>query len=251
MIIEYHRPQSLQEALALLSREGITTVPMAGGSVLNRPSEKPIAVVDLQALRLNKAQQRGNQLLLGATLTLQDMLRMPSLQTALVSAITHEATYQLRQVASVAGTLVATHGRSPFTTAMLALDAHLTILPEDEQLSLGNFLPLRNQHLQGRLITQVTIPVNVRLEYEYVARTPADLPIVCVAMAQWASGRTRVALGGFGEAPVLAMDGPNSEGAELAAYNAYIKAEDEWASARYRCQLAKTLCLRCLDKISK
>jgi len=251
MIVEYHRPQSIQEALSLLSRDGITTVPMAGGSVLNRPSEKPIAVVDLQALGLNEALQRGNRLLLGATLTLQDLIRMPGLQTALVSAITREATYQLRQVASVAGTLVAAHGRSPFTTAMLALDAQLTILPDDKQLPLGNFLPLRNQHLQRRLITQVTIPVNVQLEYEYIARTPVDIPIVCVAIAQWTSGRTRMALGGFGETPVLALDGPNAEGAELAAHNAYLKAEDEWASAEYRRQAAKTLCQRCLDKLSK
>ena len=50
MILEYHRPQTLEAALALLSRQSPLTVPMGGGSALNRPDPTPVAVVDLQAL---------------------------------------------------------------------------------------------------------------------------------------------------------------------------------------------------------
>ena len=53
MIIEYYRPQSLEEALELLARPGLTTVPLGGGTVVNQPSPEPVAVVDLQALGLN------------------------------------------------------------------------------------------------------------------------------------------------------------------------------------------------------
>ena len=35
IIKEYHRPDTLEEALALLNRAQVRTVPLAGGTVLN------------------------------------------------------------------------------------------------------------------------------------------------------------------------------------------------------------------------
>jgi CO/xanthine dehydrogenase FAD-binding subunit len=87
----------------------------------------------------------------------------------------------------------------------------------------------------------------VRLSYEYVARSPADQPIVCVAAAVWPSGRTRIALGGYGAAPVLAFDGSEAEGAQVAVQSAYSQAEDEWASAEYRREVASILARRCIQ----
>src|SRR5690606_22039911 len=95
-----------------------------------------------------------------------------------------------------------------------------------------------------------TLPLNVHLAYEYVARTPADRPVVCASVARWPSGRTRVALGGYGAAPVLVLDGPEPGGAEAAAADAYSDAEDEWASAAYRSEIASVLVRRCLEELS-
>jgi CO/xanthine dehydrogenase FAD-binding subunit len=132
---------------------------------------------------------------------------------------------------------------------MLALDARITLQPGDEVIGLGDLLPLRSDRLRGKLITQIKVPRNVALAYEYVARTPADLPIVCTALAQWPSGRTRLALGGFGAVPFLACDGPETAGVETAAKEAYSQAEDEWGSAEYRMEIAVVLAGRCLDSI--
>jgi CO/xanthine dehydrogenase FAD-binding subunit len=209
-----------------------------------------VEVVDLQALELKQIAHKGNILSLGAMVTLQECLGIDGFPEALKRAIRHECTYNLRQVASVAGTLVAADGRSPFTTTMLALDAFLTLQPSEEQISLGDLLPRRAERLEGRLITSLNLPTNAILAYEYVARTPADLPIVCAAVGRWPSGRTRVALGGYGLSPTLAMDGPQFEGADLAAENAYLKAGDLWASAEYRSQVAGVLVRRCLEQTS-
>jgi CO/xanthine dehydrogenase FAD-binding subunit len=115
---------------------------------------------------------------------------------------------------------------------------------------LGEFLPLRPGNLGSKLITQIEIPFNAKLAFESVARTPADKPIVCAALAQWPSGRTRLALGGYGKVPLLAMDGTESEGIEAAARNAFHEATDEWASAEYRMDVAATLAKRCSEKIN-
>jgi CO/xanthine dehydrogenase FAD-binding subunit len=112
--------------------------------------------------------------------------------------------------------------------------------------NIGDFLPLRPRGL----ITSITIPLNAKLAFDYVSRTPADKPIVCAALAQWNSGRTRLALGGYGNSPLLAMDGTEAEGIETAARNACHEAADQWASAEYRMDAAATLAKRCLADIS-
>ena len=250
MILEYHRPETIERALELLARPSPNTLPLGGGSVLNAPSEQDYDVIDLQLLNLHKISKKGSTLQIGATASLQTMLDNPHLPTALGDAIQHEAAYNIRQVATVAGALVSADGRSPLAAAFLALDAKLTFLPEDEIISYGDLLPLRAERLPKRLITQITIPLQTNLIYEYVARSPADLPIVCVALAQWSSGRTRLVLGGYGIAPVLAMDGGQTDGLIPAVDNAFSHAVDEWASAEYRLDIAKTLVKRSLDQIT-
>lgn len=249
MITEYHRPETVQEALKLLARPGMTTWPMGGGSHLNRPSKESFAVVDLQALGLDEIQDRGNFLEIGAAATLAALLATPRLQPAMARAIRHEAAHNLRQVGTVAGTLLAATGRSPFTTAFLALDARLALLPGEESHDLGDLLPVRQDLLPGRLVTTVTIPLNADLAYDFVARSPADQPVVCAAAAHWPSGRTRVALGGYGKAPLLAFDGTEADGAEIAARDAYNAAQDEWATAEYRREIAAILTRRCISEL--
>ena len=269
MILEYHRPTKIEDVMSLLARTDPPTIPLGGGTALERFSTRPVAVVDLQSVGLNTIERQGNTLQIGATLTLQslaDTLKNEKHENlaGLQQAITREATYNLRQVGSVAGALVTASGRSPFATAMLALDAQLRLQlaarrsddrqsadrkAGDEQVGLGDLLPLRLERLPHRLITLVSIPLNARLAYEYVARSPADLPIVCAAVAIWPSGRTRVALGGFGDSPVLAFDGSEAEGVEIAARDAYSQAGDEWASAEYRQDVAGVLVKRCIRQL--
>jgi len=244
MITEYHRPATLEAALKLLRRKQPETRPLGGGTLLSAPSTESVAVVDLQALKLNNTSLRGKSLHIGATATLQALLDTEGVQPALAAAMRHEASYNLRQAATVAGSLVGADGRSPFATAMLALDAQLTLQPKDETIGYGELLALRAEKLRGKLITKITISLQTKVSYEYVARTPADLPIICIALATWPSGRTRLALGGFGDAPALALDGRDNSGLAEALENALGEAGDEWGTAEYRIEAGKALLAR-------
>jgi CO/xanthine dehydrogenase FAD-binding subunit len=255
MITAYHRPRTLDEALTLLSRPNI--LPLGGGTLLSQAcaSTAPAAplsaidsieVVDLQALGLDTIKKNGNNLELGATLTLQALLESEHCPDALKSALKLEAPLNIRNSATIAGTLVACDGRSTFASVLLAMDAKLDIRysKDDSRVSnIGDFLPLRPRGL----ITSITIPLNVKLAFEYVSKTPADKPLVCAALAQWNSGRTRLAVGGYGKSPMLAMDGTEAGGIEAAAKNAFHEATDEWASAEYRMDVASTLAKKCLE----
>lgn len=252
MIIEYQRPKTIPEALILLARVQPSSYPLGGGTFLNRGMEGQFAVVDLQALGLATISKVGNQLKLGATVTLQQLLDYKGLPEDIYTSIKYEATYNIRQMATIAGTLGTANGRSPLATSMLALDASLEILELDatpRQVKLGDWLPVRAKAKQGKLIIKISFPLNVPVAYEYIARSPADQPIVCAAVARWTSGRTRLALGGWGKAPILAMDGPDSGGVEIAGRNAYGHAEDEWAGAEYRQEMAGVLAARCLQHL--
>ena len=252
MIIEYQRPATISEALSLLARKQPISYPMGGGTYLNRSTNDQFAVVDLQALGLGTITKRGNILQLGSTITLQEILDFTDLPEAVYSSIKLETTYNLRQMATIAGTLITANGRSPLTTVLLAMDANLEELESDGtpvQVRLGDWLPLRDKTKPGKLISKISLQVNIKISSERIARTPADQSIVCVALAQWPSGRTRLTVAGWGEAPILAMDGPQEEGLEVAARNAASQAGDEWASAEYRQEMAGILAQRCLQQV--
>lgn len=247
MITTYHRPRTLDEALALLTQPN--RLPLGGGTLLSHTTGDSVEVVDLQALSLDSIKRGGNNLEIGATVTLQQLLESEHCPEALKSALRLEAPLNIRNAATIAGTLVSSDGRSPLGTVLLALDAKIDIRYSKEDSStsnIGEFLPLRPRGL----ITLITLPLHGKLAFNYVSRTPADKPIVCAALAQWNSGRTRLALGGYGKIPFLAMDGTESDGIETAARNAFHEATDEWASSEYRMDVAATLAKRCLESIS-
>lgn len=247
MITTYHRPKTLDEALTLLNQPN--RIPLGGGTALSKPTADSVEVVDLQSLSLDSIKQNGNNLELGATVTLQQLLESDLCPAALKSALKLEAPLNIRNSATVAGTLVACDGRSTFGAVLLALDAKIELrksTDDSRTLNIGEFLPLRPRGL----ITSVTLPANVKLAFDYVSRTPADKPIACAAVVQWNSGRTRLALGGYGKSPMLAMDGTEADGIETAARNAFHEADDDYGSAEYRMDVAATLAKRCLGAIT-
>lgn len=244
MITTYHRPQTLDEALALLNQPN--TIPLGGGTLLSRTSADSVSVVDLQRLGLDSLRANGSEFVIGATCTLQSLYEDSNCPDPLKTALKLEAPLNIRNAATVAGTIVASDGRSPVVTMLLAMDAKIELRnskSDSRTSNIGEYLLTRPKGL----ITAITIPLSVKSAFQFVSKTPADKPIVCAALAQWNSGRTRLTLGGYGATPLLAMDGTEANGLEEAATNAYHEANDEWASAEYRMDTAAVLAKRCLE----
>jgi CO/xanthine dehydrogenase FAD-binding subunit len=253
MILEYHRPDNLEDLITLLSRKSPETIILGGGLFINEVIKDPIAVVDIQGIGLDGIKKKGKRMQYGAAVKLQSIINDPDTPQALKEAIKHQENRNRRQVATLAGTLVAAGGRSAIAGVLLALDAELEIAGKGkkvEKVFLGDFLPLRAEMITGKVITTISIPADVRVAYQYVARSPADLPIVAAAAALWPSGRIRTVLLGFGDQPRMVFDGPDGEGVKAAARDAYSEAGDQWASAEYRSETAGILAMRCLDELS-
>jgi CO/xanthine dehydrogenase FAD-binding subunit len=247
MIIEYNRPDNLQEAFKLLARQNPQTVPLAGGSVLSHDQGDPLAVVDLQNLGLNKIEIHENTLCIGAAATLQQIYDFTGTPDALKTAVQWEVTSNLRNTSSLAGTLVTADGRSMITTILLAMGTHFTWMPQNKDIFVEDWLAGRSIP-KGTLITEIQIPLNGQIQSESIGRTPADTPVVIVSVFQHTSGQKRIAVGGFGPSPLLAVKGVlSTDEAVHAVEKAFGVADDAWASAEYRKNAASILTRRLLN----
>ena len=249
MIREYFRPTSLDEVLSLLTEEAKDRKPLGGGTNLSRQQGGTFGVVDLQEIGLDQIETTGRRITVGAMTRLEQLLAHPNVDLEIKRAVQIDAAENIRNMATLGGWLITSGGRSILTTILLALDATTTWEPGKKKIRLGDWLPLRDQAPSGILLTEVAWHTQSQVAFEYVARSPKDRPILVVAVAKWGSGRTRVALGGFGDAPILAMDGPDSSGADIASRDACFDADDQWATAQYRREVAAKLAIRCVGRL--
>jgi len=248
---DYHRPKTIEEALSLLA----TARALAGGTAVT-PARRGIqGVVDLQSLRLDELTVEKGLIRIGATCKLQALVEASGrLPAALATAAQLEAPLNLRQMATLGGTLVACDGRSPLVTVLLAAGATARLAPDDAAVDLASLLDARPQGLAGKLITHFELPIPAELRYEQVARTPKDRPIVCVSLGklEGKGGKPAVllALGGHGVRPrrvplaEAALARGDVEGAAGAVAREYSAAADAWASAEYRAHVAGVLTRR-------
>jgi len=249
MIADYFRPSSVAEAVDLLTDPDSVRKPLGGGTYLSRHQDTEFGVVDLQDSGLDQIEVNNREVTAGAMVRLCDLLHHPDIHPEIKRAVKIDASENIRNAASIGGWLISSDGRSILSTVFLALDTALTWEPKGVSIRLGDWLPLRSQESPGVLMTSMIWSKQPHMTFEYVARTPKDRPILIVAVAQWKSGRTRVALGGYGHSAVIAMDGTEENGSDLAAQDAYFDAGDQWATAHYRRDVAAKLALRCLAKL--
>ncbi len=240
--LEYHRPQTMAEALPLLSGRA----PLGGGTWLTPRRSQLAGVVDLQDLGLDGLQAEAEEIVVGAGTRLQTLVEAGDpIPAALAQACRLEAGLNLRNMGSLAGALLTADGRSPLATVMLAMGATAVLEPGGASLSVAEILELPRRDLSGRLIARFLLPRPLWLAYDQVARSPIDRPIVCAAAAGDRKRGLRLALGGFGQRPILVPVDPfDPEAATKAAAAAYRQAGDAWAEADYRSEVAGVLARR-------
>jgi CO/xanthine dehydrogenase FAD-binding subunit len=243
----YFRPKSIEEALNLL--ELPNKVPLSGGTLLSR--KRPISsdMVDLQDLGLDQINKNDQGIELGGMVILQNMLIAQVFPKAFQRPVELEAPINIRNSASVGGLIATCDGRSSIVTSFLAMNALITLEPGHEQIGLYDFLKFRFNKPHKSLITSIRLQNIKDFSFQYISRTKFDRPIICVAFSILANGNKLLAIGGFGEHPILVSDGSTNPDLPSAARNAFNKAEDEWASAEYRSAMAEILTNRCLDQL--
>ena len=255
--LNYHRPKTIKETLALMEKG----VPLAGGTALTPQRYDVTAVIDLQDLKLDELKVGKSKIRIGATIKLQALIKaQEEVPQALGQACRQEAALNIRNAASIGGAVMTGDGRSPLLTALLSLDTSVITEPGNNSEPLEKLLEKRDDTRKPRLIVALEMMRPNRMFYEQVSRSPADRPLVCLAVAEkrTSKGESHVvaALGGYGERPIrlTEMEEALEKGASLAeaaalAEKAYSGAGDAFASAAYRAEIAGVLARRLLTEV--
>ncbi|GAP22961.1 FAD binding domain-containing protein [Leptolinea tardivitalis] len=241
MIIEYHRPVNLEQAKKLLNRETPMTVPLGGGTELSKYTEKPIAVVDLQSLGLDKITTAKNICKIGSMTRLQDLVENNEIPGGLSKAARRETTINIRRTATIGGLLMKADGLSPLLGCLLALDVKIHWEPGGKTIYLGEWLAKERKKSPGKLITEIEFTTPVEVEYDDVARSPEDRPIVYVIAAKWETGEIRVVYGGCGYAPVLGSDGSKNMISDIFNRYTYAASMERAGFTEYQQSAIRTL----------
>ena len=269
--LEYLHPKTIDEALALLRRPGLRTVPLAGGvwlvPRLRRDVDVPDplpeavdAVVDLADLGLSFIELAGQPgdgaLRLGAATTLAQIADSADCRDLasgiLAQAAQRAAPINQRNAATVAGAVLGASSQSELLLALLALDAHVVVATagQPRALPLQDLLADLPGQLDGGLVIEIKLPWLAETAHgglARVARTPADQPIVAAAALVDGDNR-RLAVGGLTASPLLLRLSAASE-LELAldaALNGVPLLSDWQGSSEYRREMALVLGRRAL-----
>ena len=203
-IRDSHRPATIEEALELLARDDVVTVPLGGGTTINGlPKTVPEAVVDLQLLGLNEITYRDSTLVFGAMTTLSQLVSHEMTPAAIVGLAKREAPNTIRNAATLGGTVGVADSESPLLAGLMAYDAKVTIVGPDglTEVDLTELLT-DSSHLDSRLVQSVQISVHGDAAWESTERTPADTPIVLVVGRRNGSGQVGLAATGIADTPV-------------------------------------------------
>ena len=244
--LKYLRPKTVDEALEQLA----SGVPLGGGTTLTPRRFQLETVIDLQDLGLSDLEEAGGKVTAGAACTLQQIVEAEGMVAPqLAEACRREAAWNLRNMATIAGAVLACDGRSPLASALLAVGAKALLTPGEETLGLDDLLDRRPLDPEV-LVIGFTWKTKASLRYEQVARTPADRPIVAAAVGRPDGSAYRVVLAGYGARPIRvtraekALGAGDPAAAGKAAAAAYANAGDALAGAAYRSHVAGVLVRR-------
>lgn len=240
MIRNYHRPTSLEAALALAARSDAVVV--AGGTVVAAiRGGRDVEVVDLQALDLRGISSDDGAVHIGSTTTLTEVSTSLLVPGVVRDLAKREAPSAIRNAATVGGTIATAHAESELLTGLLAFGATVEIARVAETtIHLLDDLLDDQGLIDGGVITAITIRTGGSAAAERTGRTPMDVPIVMAVAHRTVDDEIVLAMSGVADRPVLVEP---SRVADLDPPSDFRGTSD------YRLALADVLALRALAAI--
>ncbi len=188
---EYCRPSTLDEALTLLCREELRSVPLGGGTRLLAESPPDMdAVIDLSDLPLAYIQGGSEELRIGALTRLQQICESPEVCAfaggILAGAAQLACASVLRNQSTLAGAILSRTALSrELFAAMLILDAEVVLHGTGGPVVRALTERHEDRAPCGRdaILTEVRLRAprsGVRIGWERIARTPCDQAILSV-----------------------------------------------------------------------
>jgi 2-furoyl-CoA dehydrogenase FAD binding subunit len=213
---DYVRPDTVEEALALLAEHGDDARVLAGGqtllAMLNLRIVDPAMLIDITRIpELDVIREVNDHIEVGAAVTQNRLLVWPELSQKLpllAATLPFVGHFQTRNKGTVCGSIAHADPTSelPLSLALLQGEivlrsrAAMRILPADE-FQQGMLTTARRPE---ELITAVRFPVlSGRVAFREVARRHGDFAIVAVAALVDSTERIRLGVAGMAERPAV------------------------------------------------
>ena len=266
-IRSYHRPTRLEEAQQLAAQGA---APLAGGTRLLASDASVPNVLDLVGLGLGGVKVEDEDLVIGATTALQDLVDSPVTWTAtagLLPAACRAAVPSrlLRNMATLGGEAVQDDPDSEIAAALLALNAVFAVAHPEEPRESPGLRFLRNPAADlagGGILRSVLVPGTPHgAALERASALPSSPALVAVAVTTTFSGeklaRVRLAVTGLVTPPARVIEAEAQlertageedvleRAADLVSGHAPFR-DDAWATAAQRRRMSRPLVLRAL-----
>ncbi len=214
---DYARPDTVDEAVALLAEHGDEARVLAGGqslmAMMNLRLADPAVLIDIARIAgLDAIRDRGDVIEVGAAVTQNKLLAWPDLNKKLpllAAALPFVGHFQTRNKGTVCGSIAHADPSSelPLSLALLAGEVVLRSRRGERVLNAKDFQRdmLTTARAPDELITAVRFPVDGRrgVAFREVARRHGDFAILAVAAVIDGQDSVRLGIGGMAGTPVV------------------------------------------------
>lgn len=251
-------PRTGTEALSLL-RESRNNVVLGGGCWLALGHRRCGMGIDLSRLGWDKITREGDELVIGASVTLRELETNQDTRTmfsgVLSDCVKPIVGVQLRNSATVGGSVYARFGFSDLMTALLTLECSVVLVGEGS-LDLPVFAA--RVAAERDIVKEIRVKLEPRTAALSAMRlTATDLPILTAAVSRRGDD-WRVSIGARPARPVRIVQaeealraGAGAAAAGRIAGAGTVFGNDLRASTEYRSALAEVLVERCAARLEK
>jgi 2-furoyl-CoA dehydrogenase FAD binding subunit len=252
---DYARPDTVDEAVALLAEHGDEARILAGGqslmAMMNLRLADPAMLIDITRLaELSYIRDLGEKIEIGAAVTQNRLLAWPNLKAKLpllAATLPHVGHFQTRNKGTICGSIAHADPSSeiPLSLAILEGEVVMRSTRGERVVKAKDFQKdmLTTAREGDELITAVRFPAHGRgVAFREVARRHGDFAMVAVAATSDGKGNARLGVGGVAATPVVrtianggAKGAVEKLAAELEGY------EDLHASAELRKDILRNL----------
>ncbi len=238
MFSEFHKPSSVQEAVCLRNRLGLSAY-LGGGTILNTltyakevpEEEQAKALISLSALGLNTIELTDSELIIGAGVTHQELLESDKVFPALKEAAAYMVNRNIRNMATVGGNIALRGSTCNLASMLLALDAKVELMKADGSTLVVDIAEYNENGDPKDLILNVRISSEMgarKFASRRYVRTQNDISILAAyAVVKGESDKiedVRLVMGGVAAHPVrLTEIEKNLKGASLPERDVLVK----------------------------
>jgi 2-furoyl-CoA dehydrogenase FAD binding subunit len=256
---DYIRPDSVEEAVAVLAEHGDRANVLAGGqslmAMLNLRIAEPAVLIDIARLaELDTIRVAGDAIEVGAAVTQNRLMGWPDLAAKLpllAAALPFVGHFQTRNKGTVCGSIAHADPSSELPLVLATLGGSVVLRSQrgTRVLAAQEFQTgmLSTAREPDELIVAVRFPVQAtkRVAFREVARRHGDFAILAVAAIADSATRVRIGIGGVADRPAARAMALDSASAAAVAFDALATElegyDDMHASAAMRRDLLRRL----------